>query len=185
MLFLKKKLNLSSFIRIIVYEVLKVPPYTYEDYLVIDPDSALSVSEFDKFIDNLPFLRLSIIFTLLKDSKNNGQIKASVKDLDKTFNQALLMAYQDNNVNTEEAQRLTEVFSWELKKLESYIESTPDKDLSEKGYTPYACLYFNSKFIDLSEESIRSVVYIELINNQRKLIKEYYWKALKKLKITD
>lgn len=187
MFFLKKKIGLSSFIRKIASEVLKVPPYTYTygDYLAIDPDSILSQNEFEEFIRRLSFLRLLLLYAMLIDSKDRGQIKVSMKDLGKTFIQALVLSYQDNVVEHDEAQRLSEVFSSELDHLARYIESIPEKDLSEKGFTPYACLYFTSKLAEPSEESIRNGVYIALINTQRKLMKGYFGKAIDKVKIVN
>ena len=60
-----------------------------------------------------------------------------------------------------------------------------EKDLAEKGFTPYACLYFTSKFAEPSEESVKNGVYIALINTQRKIMKEYFGKAIEKVKIID
>ena len=183
MFFLKKKISLSSFIKMIADEVLKVPPYTYDDYLAIDPNSILSHKEFEEFIRSLSFLRLLLLYAMLRDSKDRGQIKVSQKDLDKTFSQVLVLSYQDNSVDHHEAQRLSEVFGSELEHFASYIESIPEKDLTAKGFTPYACLYFTSKFTEPSEESVKNGVYIALINTQRKLMKGYFGKAIDKVKI--
>lgn len=122
---------------------------------------------------------------MLIDSKDRGQIKGSMKDLGKTSLQALVLSYQDNVVDHDEAQRLSEVFSSELDHLTSYTESIPEKDLSEKGFTPYACLYFTSKFAQPSEERVKNGVYIALINTQRKLMKGYFGKAIDKVKIIN
>lgn len=185
MLFLRKKISLISFIRLIADEVLKVPPYTYDDYVAIDPDSILSQKEFEEFIKNLSFLRLLLLYAMLIDSKDRGQIKVSMKDIDKTFSQALVLSYQDIVVDQDEAQRLSNVFSSELDHLASYIDSIPEKDLSEKGFTPYACLYFTAKFTEPSEESVKNGVYIALINTQRMLMKGYFGKAIEKVKIIN
>ena len=184
MFFLKKKQPLISFVIMIAKEVLKVPPYTYDDYLSIDHDSILSQQEFEKFIWNVSFLRILLLYTMLIDRRDAGQIKISLKELDKTFIQALVMAYQDS-VDHDEAQRLSEVFNSELDHFASYIESIPEKDLTEKGFTPYACLYFTSKFAVPSEESSKTGVYIALINTQRKLMKGYFGKAIDKVKILN
>ena len=122
---------------------------------------------------------------MLIDSKDRGQIKGSMKDLGKTSLQALVLSYQDNVVDHDEAQRLSEVFSSELDHLTSYTESIPEKDLSEKGVTPYACLYFTFKFAQPSEERVKNGVYIALINTQRKLMKGYFGKAIDKVKIIN
>jgi len=183
--FLKKKMGLSSLIRMIATEFLKVPPYTYDDYLSIDPASILAQNEFEAFIRELPFLRLLLLYAMLLDRKNEGQIKVSIIDLGKTFIETTVLSYQDNNVEYKEAQRLSEVFSSELDYLASYSESILEKDLSKNGLTPYACLYFTSKFAEPSEESVKNGVYIALINTQRKLLKEYFDKTLDKIKIVD
>ncbi|KUO75993.1 MAG: hypothetical protein APF81_01560 [Desulfosporosinus sp. BRH_c37] len=185
MLFLKKKIALRSFIKLIADEVLKAPSYTYDDYLAMDPDSILSHKEFEEFIQNQSFLRLLLLYAILIDSKNRRQIKGSAKDIDKNFIQALVLSYQDIVVDQDEAQRLSDVFGSELDHLASYIESIPEKDISEKGFTPYACLYFTAKFTDPSEESVKNGVYIALINTQRKLMKGYFGKAIEKVKIVN
>ena len=182
MFFLKKSISLSAFIRMIGNEVLKVPPYSYDDYLSIDPDCILSQTEFEEFIRNLNLLRLLLLFAMLIDRKDRGQIKVTKQDLAKTFIQALVLSYQDNDFDSHEAQRLSEVFSSELDQLLSYIESLSEKDLSAKGYTPYACLYVTSKFA--AEGSVKNGVYIALINTQRKIMKGYFEKAFDKVKIS-
>lgn len=185
MLFLKKKIGTSSFIRMMADEVLKIPTYTYDDYLEIEPNSILSQKEFEEFTRNLSLLRLLLLYAFLIDSKGRGQIKLSVQELGMTFIQALVLSYQDIVTDHDEAQRLSEVFNSELDHLAGYIESIPKKDLSAKGYTPYACLYFTSKFAKPSKDSVKNGVYIELINNQRRLMKGYCDKAIDKVKIID
>lgn len=185
MLFLRKKISLGSFIRLIADEVLKVPPYTYDDYVAIDPDLIISKTEFEDFVNNLSFLRLLLLYAMLIDSKDRGQFKVSTKDIDKTFNQALVLSYQNIVVEQDEAQRLANLFSSELAHLASYVESIPKKDISEKGYTPYACLYFTAKFSETAEESAKNGVYIALINTQRMLMKGYFGKAIEKVKIVN
>lgn len=184
MFFLKKTISLSAFIRMIANEVLKGSTYTYDDYLSIDPDSILSQPEFEEFIRNLHLLRLLLLYVMLIDRKNKGQFKVSMEDLAKIYIQALELSYQDNDVDCDEAKRLSEVFSSELDHFSSYIESLPVKIILEKGYTPYACLYITSKFAESSEESVKNGMYIALINTQRKIMKEYFEKALEKVKIS-
>lgn len=184
-MFFRKKISLSIFIKMIADEVLKVPPYTYDDYLAIDPDSLLSPKEFEDFIGSLSSLRLLILYAMLVDHKNKGQLKALRNSLDKTFNEALVLSYQDIVVDHDEAQRLSEGFISELDLLRSYLMGQSEKDLTEKGITPYACLYFTSKFAEPSEESVKNGVYIALINTQRKIMKEYFGKAIEKVKIID
>lgn len=53
MFFLKKRVTLDAFIRMIASEVLSVPQHNYENYLTIDPDSILSQSEYEEFTKNL------------------------------------------------------------------------------------------------------------------------------------
>lgn len=182
MFFLKKPITLTAFIRMIADEVLKVPPYSYEDYLLIDPDCILSQTEFEEYIRNLYSLRLLLLYAMLTERKDRGQIKISKKDLAKTFIQALVLSYQDNDFDSEEAQRLSEDFSLELDNLFSYVESISEKNLLKKGYTPYACLYVTSKYG--AEGSVKNGVYIALINTQRKIMKGHFEKAFDKFKIT-
>lgn len=184
MLFRKKTVSLSAFIKMIADEVLKVPLYTYDDYLLIDPDCLLSRTEFEEFIKNFNLLRLLLLYAMLTDRKVRGQIKISMEDLAKTFIQALVLSYQDNKVDGDEAQSLSKAFSSELDQLTSYIENVPEKDLLEKGYTPYACLYVTSKLAEPSEGSVKNGVYVALINTQRKIMKGYFENAIEKVKIS-
>ncbi|TGE37734.1 hypothetical protein E4K67_13540 [Desulfosporosinus fructosivorans] len=164
-------------------EVLKVPLYTYEDYLAIDPDSGLYQTEFEEFIRNFHLLRLLLLYAMLVDRKVRGQIKVSMEDLAKTFIETLKLSYQDNEIDSDEAQRLSEVFSLELDHLTSFIENIPEKDLSKKGFTPYTCLYVTAKLAESSERSVKNGVYIALINTQRMIMKEYFENAIEKIKI--
>jgi len=181
--FLKKTMSLSAFIRMTADEVLKIPLYTYDDYLSIDEDSRLSQTEFEEFIRNLHLLRLLLLYMMLLDRKTRGIIKVSREDLEKTFLQALVLSYQANEFDGDEAQNLTEVFSSELDHLKSYVESIQEKDPLAKGYTPYACLYVTAKFAEPSESSVKNGVYIALINTQRKMMKGYFEKVIEKVKI--
>jgi len=183
MLFVKKRIALGAFIRMIAKEVSQVPQHTYEQYLALDPDSILSQSEFDEFIKNIPSLRLLIVYALLKDSKNRGQIKFAMEDLGKTFKQALQLSYEDNAFDPDEAKRRSEVFIHELDQYTSYLETIPEKDLLKDGFTAYACLYFTSKFSEPSEVNVKNGMYVSLINTQRVLIKEYFGQAVQKFKI--
>jgi len=164
--------------------VLRVPQFTYEQYLTHDPDSILSQSEFEKFINHLSSLRLLIFYALLKDGKNKGQLKVSMEDFVNTFLQALELSYQDNAFGQDEAQRLAETFGHELDHYTSYLESIPEKDLRKDGFTAYACLYFTSKFSDPSSENVKNGIYVALINTQRLLMKEYFGQAIQKVKIS-
>lgn len=185
MFFLKKKIGLESFIRMIANEVLKVPQYTYDDYLEIDPNALLSRKEFEEFNSNVSLLRVLLLYAMLIDNKDRRQIKDSMKELDKTFNQALELSYQDHDFDQDEAQRLTEVVSSELDLLISYTASIPEKDILVKGFTPFTCLYYTARYVETSEESVRTGVYVALINNQRELMKEYFKKAIAKVKIEN
>lgn len=183
MFFLKKRVTLGAFITGITNEVLHVPQSSYEHYLTIDPDAVLSQSEFEEFINSLSSLRLLLLYALLIDSKNRGQIKFSMEDLRKTFIQALQLSYQDNAFDQDEVQNRSELVSQELDYYTSYIETIPKKDLLKDGFTAYACLYFTAKFSEPSEVSVKNGIYITLINAQRMLMKGYFGQAIQKVKI--
>lgn len=183
MSFLKRRVTLSEFIKMIAKEVLKIPQHTYEDYLAIDPNSILSQSEFEEFIKNLPSLRRLLLYSLLIDGKNKGVFKFRMEDLKITFNQALQLSYQDNGFDQEEAQRLSEDFNQELLDFLSYLETISKEELSKDGYTAYACLHFTAKFTHPLEDNLKNGVLVPLINTQRMLMKGHFAQAVQKVKV--
>lgn len=185
MLFIKKKITIGSFIRMFANEVLRVPAYSYEDYSTIDSKLKLSQKEFKLFNNNMSALRLLLLYAIFMDSKNSGQIMFSLDDFDETFIQAVSMSHQDTAVDQAEAERLSEVFSQQLSSFTKYIKSISAKSLAEKGFTSHACLHFTYKYTKPSVDKAKNGTYIALINNQRKLLLEYFEKALKKVKIIE
>ncbi|SHI25260.1 hypothetical protein [Desulfosporosinus lacus] len=183
MFFLKKRVTLDAFIRMIASEVLSVPQHNYENYLTIDPDSILSQREYEEFTKNLYSLRLLLLYAWLIDSKNRGLIKFRLEDLRQTFVQTLQLSYQDNALDQDEALKRSEVFSSELNDFSSYLETIPEKDLVKDGFIAYACLYFTSKFTEPLEKSVKNGMLVSLINSQRMLMKGYLGQAVKKVKI--
>lgn len=183
MSFLKKRVTLEAFIRMIANEVLQVPRHTYEDYLAIDSDSILSRSEFEEFVENMSSLRLLLLYNLLIDSKNRGVVRFDREHLQKTFIQALLLSYQDNAFAQDEAQRRLEIFNQELDSYSGYLESVPEEELLKDGFLAYACLYFTSKFTEPAEENVKNGIYVSLINTQRLSMKGYFGQAVQRVKI--
>jgi len=183
MFFSKKTISLSTLIKIIADEVLKVPQNTYDDYLAVDQDSKLTQTEFKEFTRNFHLLRLLLLYAMVMDRKVRGQIKISMEDLTKTFIETLVLSYQDKEFDCNEAKRLSEVFSSELDHLTSYIESVPAENILKKGFTAYVCLYFTSKLVEPSEGSDKTGMYIALINTQRMIMKGYFEKTTEKVKI--
>jgi hypothetical protein len=75
MFLLKEKMNLNQLIYGVGIEVMRIPKFTYEDYLKSSIDRTITSNEYSEFILDITNLKLSLLMMKIFDSSSKKGIR--------------------------------------------------------------------------------------------------------------
>jgi hypothetical protein len=192
MLFMREKMYLGSFCRVMFSEVIKIPIQSYEGYLENDDYKALNRDEYEAFCKKLPYFRNILVWAAINQKLAEGKINCTDEALGITLMTALQFTYEDNNYSDEE---LVEGLDSTLNCLEDFslyseaiLKTVSEEEFLSEGYMFYACKSFADKFDDLLEGKFDPLKHGPLVcitNNNKNLIKDYFEKYFKRVNIVD
>lgn len=188
MLFSKEKMYLGSFCRVLCSDIIQLPNVSYENHLQADSQDGLTKEEYEAFNNQLPNFRILLLASGILQKSSEGKIKQTSEEIGKVFVQALKLAYEDNNYSKEDVNQKLDTYLAEIEDFVSYLDSVDEEKVNKEGLISCASVYFLKKFdafMNSDKNFDKHGTFSALINCNRKLIKNYFESAFKKVNILD
>ena len=189
MIFKKDKIYIEAFTRMTFGDIIKLPIPTYVEYLDTDLQKVLTENEFTLFSSQLLCLRLLLLYSEFLQKKLEGKIKLDDEYLGHIQGKALYLAFTDNNYSKEDIETLINKFLFEIENLCNYLEQIQRVEILEKGYSYHICMFFSERFKTIVtkenyEENINKYsIIISYINNNKKIVNQYFEYIYRKVKL--
>lgn len=189
MLFRKEKISLSTFTLTVCSDIISLKALTYDDYLAQDPEKALNNDEFNLFNDNVLFLKLLLLTSLLDFERCHDRLIIDVEKFGYIMGQSVYNACLHNNYSKNDCNTITRKY---LEILDLYSNEAPDimkKSIQLKNisnhYIYSTCVFFTNYLLSLIDNTKydKGGTISALVKNNRDIIIDHFNRCMKRVKL--